>query len=119
MRGWWKRGFRGLFLMEFGRSAGFEGPVSGEELVENEPQGINVALYGGTAAGPLLGRHVGRSPGQILTLIALSVADGQPEIHNSGLTAAVDHDVGGLQVPMDDALVMGGGKPRTELMGNF
>ena len=61
------------------------------------------------AAG-LLGRHVGRRAQNLpfdghrdLARLALR----QAEVHDVRLAAAVDHDVAGLQVAMDHALLVG------------
>ena len=43
---------------------------------------------------------------------------GDPEVHDLGISLAVDHDVAGLEVAMDDAQPVGLGQPVADLPGD-
>ena len=87
--------------------------ASGEQLVEDEPERIHVGALGDAAAGELLGRHVGRRAGDLAHLFGGRRR--QAEVDDADLAAAVDHDVGRLEVAMQHAALVRGGDPGAQL----
>src|SRR5262249_61076075 len=83
--------------------------------VEHEAERVDVAPWRDLAACELLGRHVGRRAGAK----DLARGAGQAEIRDPDLAAAVEHDVRGLEIAVDDAPVVRGGKPRADLAGQL
>ena len=55
----------------------------------------------------LLGTHVGGRSGKPATLAEVLVLEGKAEVGDEGLARGVDQDVGGLDVPVDQASGMG------------
>ena len=89
-----------------------ERPPAREELVEHQAERVDVAPHRDLAARELLGRHVGRRAGADV----LHVAHGrQAEVHDADLAGAVEHDVGRLQVAMQDAALVRRREARAEL----
>ena len=86
--------------------------LAGQERVEDGPQAVDVGgrgqaleLPGGLLGGHVLGR-AGPRPG--LRHLAPGVDPlGQAEVGDMGLAVAIDQDVVGLQVAMQDAALMG------------
>ena len=92
-----------------------EGLAPCEELVENEAERIDVALDGSALARELLGRHVGGRPGDLGAALVVVDADGEAEVGDLRAAAAVDHDVAGLEVAVQHALVVRRGEARAHL----
>ena len=86
--------------------------LSGEKLVEHETETVDIAPLGNFFTGPLLGRHVGRGAAADVAALHGAGRRCQTEIRDASLSALVDHDVRGLQVPMQDSLVVCGREPR-------
>ena len=55
----------------------------------------------------LFGTHVGGRPGVAWPLAEVLLPQGQPEIRHERLAARVEQDVAGLDVPMDQPLLVG------------
>ena len=108
--------------------------AAGGELIQNQPEGKDVRLHRGLAGDELLRRHVrngaaarrvgrarrrhgplARMPGGI----EVGVVHGQParqaEVQDLDQPAFSQHDVGRLQVAMEDAQRVRGGKPIRDL----
>ncbi len=89
-----------------------EGRPAGEHFIEDCPQAEDVRSRGelSRAAGGLLGRHVGRRADRRPRLgdraLPLQQA-GQAEIGQVRFTAGVEEDVGGLEIAMEHAALMG------------
>ena len=89
-----------------------EGKLAGQHLVEDDPQAVDVAPPVDLAvlAAGLLRRHVGGGAQHLAVdgdgdLAGLAL--GQAEVHQVGLAVLVDHDVLGLDVTMDHAVLVG------------
>ena len=88
---------------------GVEGPLPGDELEEHDAQRVEVAARLGARPLDHLRRHVvGRAEeggGRGERVEALGARDA--EVHHAGGAVGQQHDVGGLQVAVDDALAVG------------
>ncbi len=92
--------------------------AAGEDFVKDQAQGIDIATDGGFALAELFGGHVGGCAGGGVIGVAVDAA-ADAEIGNANLTPAVKHDVGGLEIAVEDALVMGGGEAGAQLAGDL
>ena len=114
--------------LELGGVGTVEGVAAGGELVEDEPEGEDVGLDAGLAGNELLGRHVGDgaaaggvggsgdwgalvdgAAGVEFGLVGAEAA-GEAEVEDLDKAAVGEHDVGGFEVAMEDAEVVGGGE---------
>jgi hypothetical protein len=104
-----------------------EGVPSRQALEKDQPPGVEVRARRRPLAGQLLGRRIQRRAqelarlGQRLPLLpAPSLGEpAQAEVEHDGVAPgrrATQHDVGGLEVPVDDALRVGAGQ-RLEHLG--
>ena len=86
-----------------------EGTPPGQQLVEDDPQAENVASPINAMAFPpsLLRAHIRRSAASACPLAHILLSQGQPEIGNERLAAAIQQDIGRLDVPMDKPSLMG------------
>ena len=113
-----RRGGRRLFAVlapPIGEVGCLECLAPGEDLVEHEPERVDVALDGSAFAGKLLRRHVGRRSRNFRAALVVFDAGREPEVRDLRAAAAVDHDVGRLQVSMQHALVVRRREPGAEL----
>ena len=78
-----------------------ERSFAGEQLVQYESEGIDIAARGDLFAGQLFRR--GSSAAYVFDFVGQS---GQPKIHDQNFPAAVEHDVGRLQIAVQHALVV-------------
>ena len=78
---------------------------SRQQLVEHDAQAEDVGSpVDPVAFAPgLLGTHVGRRAGQPAPLAKVFILEGEPEVGHAGFARCVDQDVGGLDVPVDQA----------------
>lgn len=96
----------------FERGRAGEGHGAGQEFVEDHAQAVNVGGGGeafGAALG-LLGRHVGGRAEHLAGQREAGVvadAAGEAEVDDLRLARGVEHDVGGLEVAVEDAVLMG------------
>ncbi len=94
-----------------------ERQLPGQHLVEDDAERPDVGARVEILAPGLLRRHVGDGPDRRLALGQRGAAPelGQPEVHDLGLAPVRDHDVGALDVPVDDALAVGLAQARGDL----
>ncbi len=94
-----------------------EGQPPGEQLIHHHAEGEDVASSIHRLTGSLLRRHVGHGAqgggrlGDLLGVLAL----GQAEVHDLDPAPGGEHDVGGLNIPVDDALLVGGHQALADL----
>src|ERR1700730_9634312 len=84
--------------------------ASGEELIKHEPQRVDIAANAGFAFSNLLWRHVGRCTCSLAPARGVVVAESQPEVGDAHAPSSIEHDVGGLQITMQQSAIMRGGK---------
>ena len=86
------------------------GRVAGQHLVHDDAEAVDVGALVDLLAEDLLGRHVFRRADDVARLRELRVAalrgGGDAEVHDLEQPRVVDQDVRGLQVAMDDALLV-------------
>ncbi len=115
------RGSLGLLLEGHAeRGLAGEGDLAGDHFVDDDPQGIDVRALVDLGRLRLLGRHVlGRADHDAGTGEPRRVErPGDAEIHHLGVPLAVDHDVLGLEVAVDDAQPVRLGQPLGDLLGD-
>jgi hypothetical protein len=93
--------------------------LPGEELVQHEPERIQIALLRDLTSRQLLRRHVGRRPAAHLGAFELRGNRRQAEVHDPDLARAVDHDVGRLEVPVQHAFRVCRRESRGQLPGDL
>ena len=92
-----------------------EGTAAGVELVEHEAERVDVAADADLAALQLLRRHVAGRPRTHVLFAERFGEAGQAEVGDAHVALAVEHQVRGLEVPVEDTLLVRGGEPRAEL----
>ena len=92
---------------------GLESTPSGEQLVEDEAHREQLAPDRDLLGAELLGGHVGGRSGAGVRVIVGQARE--PEVGDSDLPVLVDQDIGGLEVAMEDVLVVRGAEPGAEL----
>ena len=93
-----------------------------QHLVQRHAERPDVGARGDVEARRLFGRHVGGRPHGRAgrrhprdRLLGFGEHLGQPEIDDPYLSVMRQHDVGGLEIPMDDARGVRGGQPGGDL----
>src|ERR1019366_8200225 len=86
---------------------------------EHQAKRVDVALHRDFSSGELLGRHVGR--GAVANLFARDFVGerGKAEISYNDVASAVEHDVGRLQIAMQNALGVSRGEAGAQLARYF
>jgi len=76
---------------------------AGQQLIKHHAQAEDVrsSIDSVTLATSLLGAHVSRGSSKSRSLAEVLVSEREPEVRDTGLARAVDQDVGGLDVPVD------------------
>jgi len=93
----------------------FERLLAGEQLVEHQTEGVDVAPDRDLFARELFGRHVGGRPGADLPVLDRLRQAGQPEVGDLDPSATVDHHVGRFEIAVQDALFVSGLNAGAEL----
>ena len=96
-------------ITQIERIVGDEGPLAGEQFIEDNPQAVDVgtAVDSDGATGHLFWRHVGQSSRCAgPTLESLLVADGNAEIGQVWLSLGIQQDVRRFDVAMDKTLLV-------------
>ena len=91
---------------------------TGEHLVEDQPERVDVRAAVDRGARALLRRHVFERADDSAAR-RLFARSGNPEIHDQRETVGADHDVRGLQIAVNDAGVVGGSKAAGDLPGDL
>ncbi len=124
----------GANALKVGRIGAMEGMAAGGKLIEDQAEGEDVGLDAGLAGDELLRRHVGDGaaasgvggarvgrvalavgPGGIELGLVRSQPTGEAEVENFDEAAIGEHDVGGLEVAMEDAQIVRGGEAVRDL----
>ena len=101
-----------------GRSLPEEGFLRAKQLVQQHAKGPNVRAFVGMLAVVLLRGHVCKGADEHAGLSLGSLDDaGDPEIHHFDDAVLGDHDVGGLDVAMNDAALVGAVEGAARLHG--
>ena len=90
--------------------------ASGEQLIKDKPQRVDIAADAGFAFSNLLWRHVGRRTGSFAAATGIVVAEGQPEVRDAHPPSSIEHDVGWLQITMQQSAIMRGRETRADLV---
>ncbi len=88
--------------------------LAAENLIQDQPERIDIAARRDFLSAELFGRHIGGRAVANFRAAHLVLDSGQAEIGDDHLAAAVDHDIGWLEVTVEDALGMRGGESRAE-----
>ena len=88
-------------------------------FIKNRAEGIQIATNRCGAAFKTLRRHEGRRADRHTALFRLPDQCGNAEVGDPHLTAAIDHDVGRLEVTVQYALIMGSPQTGAQLTGNL
>ena len=83
-----------------------ERAFAGKDLVEHQPQRIEITPAGNLRAGKLLRSHIGWSPKTDLLLGNEFGHFCETKVHDHDFAPAVQHDVGRLEIAVQHALVM-------------
>jgi len=94
---------------------GMKGGFPGEELVEHQAHGVDVAADGHLATGELLRGHVGRRARAELLRPDIPKGARQAEVGDNDLPAAVEHDVSRLEITVQNAPGVRRGQAGAEL----
>ena len=100
-------------LSEAVERLGLVGTAAGEDLEEDQPQRVNVALGRRRISRKQLRRHVLRRPSDLGAGIARGGRDA--EVGDAHVAVAVEHHVGRLEVAMEDAALVRRGDARAQL----
>ena len=113
------RGIRGRLAQHLAqdlRGLAVEGPLAGDELVDDDGHLVEVARGRGALAAALLRRHVVQRAQDVPGLgEARGVEARDAEIGNLDAPVVVHEDVGGLEVAVEDTLRMAMGEPVEDL----
>ena len=92
---------------------------AGDGRVEHHAQGVQIAADRRSAAFEQFRGHVRRGPGDGRARLVLRRQGGDAEVGNPHLAAAVDHDVGRLQIAVQHPLVVCRTEAGAQLLGDL
>ena len=95
-----------------------ERSLARENFIEDQPQRINVAAGGYFSPPQLFGRHVGWGAAANLRPADVIGHSRQAKVGDHHLASSIEHDIGRLQVAMENALGVGRGQSRAEMACN-
>src|SRR5262249_25075947 len=96
-----------------------ERPLACEQLVQDQPQRVNVGSESYFLGGELLWGLIDRRAGAGIGGGQILGRRGQSEVGEPDLATAVEHDVGRLQVAVQEALVVDGRERPAQLAGDL
>ncbi len=96
-----------------------ESPLAREHFVQHKAERINVTPRADLFAGELLRRHVGGRPAAHFGPADVVGDSRQSKIRDDDLAAAIEHDIGGLQIAVQDSLGVGRREARAQLAGDL
>src|ERR1700686_1726843 len=82
--------------------------ASGEQLIKDQSKRVDVAANAGFALRNLLGSHVGGRPRSLALARGVVATECQSEVRNAHPASPIEHDVGGLQIAMQQSAIMCG-----------
>ena len=100
---------------QLGQRGGFEGFLAGENFIQDEAEGIDIAARRDFRAGKLFGRHVGGSAGAKFFACQVFAKRGKAKIRDAHAAATVEHDVSWLQIAVQNAVFVRGGQAGAHL----
>ena len=89
---------------------------SREEFIQDEPQRVNITAHAGFTFSNLLWSHIGRRTRSLASAEGIVAAEGEAEVGDAHTASSVEHDVGGLQIAMQQSAIVGGSKARAYLV---
>ena len=104
---------------QFLQRGGLESALARQDLVEDEAEGVDIALRSDFLPGELFRRHIGRRAGAGFFSLDARRDALQPEVGDADFSGAVKHDIGGLKVAVDDAAFVRCGQSGTDLPGDL
>ena len=110
-----RRGALSRAERHLGAGGSVEEALAGKDLVEYEAERVEIAFRGHFAARELFRGHVGGSSGARVGAYDFGRQPGQAEIGDAHAAASIEHDVRGLQISVNDAMLVGGSEAGTQL----
>ena len=113
-----RRGIKSLLVLEHLPERAIERTGAGKGLVEHDADGVPVAGRSHDSRSRLLGSHVGRRAGNLVSALrraGLIELDHQAKIQQDDVAVVRHHHVGGLQIAMDDVVAVQGHHPHDKL----
>jgi hypothetical protein len=96
-----------------------ERSLAREHFIQHQPERINVAAHGHFFSSQLFRRHVRRSAAAHLRASDIVGHSRQTKIRDHDLASSIEHDVGRLQIAMQNAFGVSGGQSGAELSRDF
>src|SRR5271166_6383244 len=93
--------------------------ASSQHFIEHYAQRKKVGADGGAGTLQLLGRHVHRCTGEVPRARQFQRQAGESEVHEAHPAPPVDHDVGWLQIAVQNTVLVGGAQTGANLTGNL
>src|SRR5271157_2722141 len=90
--------------------------VPGKQLIEYESQRIDIAANAGFALCDLFWSHVGGRTGSVAPARGIIATESQPEVRDAHSSSSIQHDVGWLQITMQQSAIMRGCQTSADLV---